>query len=119
MTDAAAVKEDDSDFELDVESDDDLPLVKKKQKSNRQAHCCQTWPVTPTGLLLGTACGSCIKTGCYRMLHAAVFAMHVQSTELYLWLFGAAMFAVDLSFDLYVCTGCEKSSNRSKHDRWV
>lgn len=31
----AAGKSDDSDFELDVESDDDLPLAKKKQKSAR------------------------------------------------------------------------------------
>ncbi len=36
MGDVAVVKEaDDSDFELDVESDDDLPLAKKKQKSAR------------------------------------------------------------------------------------
>ncbi len=36
MGDVVAAKEaDDSDFELDVESDDDLPLAKKKQKSAR------------------------------------------------------------------------------------
>ncbi len=39
VTDAAANKEaDDSDFELDVGSDDDLPLVKKKQKGARYIH---------------------------------------------------------------------------------
>ena len=36
MGDAAAAKEaDDSDLELDVESDDDLPFAKKKQKGTR------------------------------------------------------------------------------------
>jgi len=44
MGDVAAAKEaDDSDFELDVESDDDLPLAKKKQKSARYSLSALLW----------------------------------------------------------------------------
>lgn len=41
--DAAAKEADDSDLELDVESDDDLPLAKKKQKSARYGFPVQLW----------------------------------------------------------------------------
>lgn len=42
MSDAAATKleePEDSDFEVDVEDDDDVPLAKKKQKSARFVTC--------------------------------------------------------------------------------
>lgn len=50
MPDAAAAspeQPEDSDFEVDVEYDDDIPLAKKKQKSVRCGVCLR-FPVLPT-----------------------------------------------------------------------